>query len=129
MDTFYFYRYELVERSDNSFTLRVVFNGKHPVFDGHFPSKPVVPGVMIMQTVKECFEDIKKMKLLIETADLKFTNPVLPGDDNPLLIDLAYSRIDKEKYEVRSKGYFKEVGYFKMRLSLSEEKTSQQFME
>jgi len=37
------------ERIEDGFRTTVFFNWEHPVFNGHFPEKPVVPGVLLMQ--------------------------------------------------------------------------------
>jgi len=76
------YGCEIVERDGDNILLKVVYNEDHLLFKGHFPSKPVVPGVMLMHTVKECAGNIFGLSTVIVSGDLKFTNPVIPGDEN-----------------------------------------------
>ncbi len=42
-----------VETGGSAFTARVSFNKKHPVFAGHFPGKPIVPGVFLLEILRD----------------------------------------------------------------------------
>ena len=73
-------------------------NKAHSIFDGHFPGQPVVPGVCMMQMVKEILEKDIEQKHLLKTADhLKFLSILDPN---------VHSEIDAEiKSETISEGY------------------------
>ena len=47
------------EITDNSATLLISINAAHPIFEGHFPGQPVVPGVCMIQMIKEMMESIE----------------------------------------------------------------------
>ena len=57
----------------------------HPVFDGHFPGNPVLPGVCTVQIIKELLEEALQRQLRMTNASnikyLGFINP----DHHPLL--------------------------------------------
>ena len=53
-----FYTILSSESSDSTiWTIQVKLNPGHPVYQGHFPGHPVVPGVCLLQLIKECVED------------------------------------------------------------------------
>ncbi len=77
----------------------VSFN--EPYFQGHFPEKPVMPGVLIVEALAQCAcaagllleENRGKLGLFTGIEGMKFRRQVLPGD--VLLLEaefLAYRR-------------------------------------
>lgn len=58
----------------------------HPLFEGHFPGRPVLPGVCQMQIIKELVEQHIGQSLNYSSIrELKFLNPVIPPHDHCLL--------------------------------------------
>lgn len=51
-----FYKVNACERTDSGFMFNVSLMPDSEVYEGHFPGKPVAPGVCMMQMVKECYE-------------------------------------------------------------------------
>lgn len=55
----------------------------HSVFNGHFPNLPVVPGVCMMQMVKEIIENIEGERFVIEEApNVKFLSVLNPIENS-----------------------------------------------
>ena len=68
----------------------------HPVFDGHFPGNPILPGVCTLQIVCELLSKYLDQKLmLIKSDSIKFISLVVPTE-NPLL-DYEISFNSKEE--------------------------------
>lgn len=60
-------------------------NEEHPLFQGHFPGEPILPGVVLLQLFKEEAEKFYKQKLqLSEAKNVKFTALIKPGHNHPL---------------------------------------------
>ncbi|MDR5590330.1 hydroxymyristoyl-ACP dehydratase [Christiangramia sp. SM2212] len=67
-------------------TLKV--NKDHDIYRGHFPGRPVTPGVVLMQLFKEDAERIFDKKLQLVRADnVKFTAVFDPTQDNELILE------------------------------------------
>ena len=80
-----FYRIEYIQREPNSVSCRIVFNDQHDIFKGHFPSQPVVPGVCMMQMVKELLEEQTDRNLWLRNAgQVKFLQLITP-DIQPMI--------------------------------------------
>ena len=105
------------ENIENGFKTVIVFNWEHPGFKGHFPSRPVVPGVLLMQMVKECFETFLAVSTVIEGADLKFTKPVTPQTAPELKLEVTFAN-DNDRYKVKSGGHDGETKFFKINMEL-----------
>jgi 3-hydroxyacyl-[acyl-carrier-protein] dehydratase len=60
------------------FTIRL--NPDHPIYLGHFPGNPVVPGVCQVQMIKELTSAILKTDLVIYKSDnIKFLSMIVPS--------------------------------------------------
>jgi 3-hydroxyacyl-[acyl-carrier-protein] dehydratase len=86
-----FYRIEYLQRDPNSVSCKVAFNKQHDIFKGHFPNQPVVPGVCMMQMVKELLEQQTDQTLWMRNADqVKFLQLVTP-DVQPI-VNIAWQK-------------------------------------
>jgi 3-hydroxyacyl-[acyl-carrier-protein] dehydratase len=71
-------------------TVRLSVN--HQIFEGHFPNKPITPGVCLMQIVKEILMNkIQCSLLMVESSNIKFLNPVNPCENDTITISINYS--------------------------------------
>lgn len=96
----FFYITEL-ERDHSVVTAILRLDAGHPIFGGHFPGQPVVPGVCMMQMVKEVTEQALGKELQLVRADLlKFLAFVVPEENKTLRINLTIHSRENEETEV-----------------------------
>ena len=70
----------------------LVINAGHNIFEGHFPGQPVVPGVCMMQMIKEIMEQVTgKSSDLIKAGEMKFLAIIDPRQNNILQAKLKYA--------------------------------------
>lgn len=63
-------------------------NKEHPLYNGHFPGRPVTPGVVLMQLFKEEAQRITGEKLrLVRAENVKFISVFDPTDENELVLE------------------------------------------
>ena len=48
---------------------KISINKTHKIFEGHFPGLPIVPGVCMMQIIREIMETTTKKSLKLTAAD------------------------------------------------------------
>ena len=53
---------------------------EHPVYAGHFPGNPVVPGALLLQWLQTCVEQALPGWYVVEVPSSKFLGQVKPGD-------------------------------------------------
>ena len=65
------------ESREASYTIR--FNASHPIFAGHFPGHPIVPGACLIQIAEELVsEHLGQTIHFSAIRNLKFRQPVTP---------------------------------------------------
>ncbi|MCR5453620.1 MAG: hypothetical protein K6F33_01360 [Bacteroidales bacterium] len=82
----YFYRIDGKEpQEDGSVVYNVSLNTTHDVYKGHFPERPITPGVCNIQMIKELAEDLSgRILTLSEISRCRLTAMVTP-DGSPKL--------------------------------------------
>lgn len=81
-----------IEKSGDSSTYILRIPDTHPLFKGHFPESPVLPGVCILQIIKELAEmDLASASPLgySEIKQCKFLTPVAMNQPATVLVTIA----------------------------------------
>ena len=61
------------EQTIDTITAKLRFNKNHDIFKGHFPGMPVVPGVCMVEMMKEILEEVVGKKTKMKKAgNIKF---------------------------------------------------------
>jgi 3-hydroxymyristoyl/3-hydroxydecanoyl-(acyl carrier protein) dehydratase len=64
----------------------------HPSLPGHFPGQPIVPGVVVLERVLEAIETMNGPLGLLRLPQVKFVQPLLPGEFADIVLDGAAPR-------------------------------------
>jgi 3-hydroxyacyl-[acyl-carrier-protein] dehydratase len=87
------------ESSATEIWAELVIDANHKIFEGHFPNQPVVPGVCMMQMIKEILEKILgKETNLVQAAEMKFMAVINPQENNLIQATIKYST-DESSYK------------------------------
>jgi len=114
-----FYTVKNLQQSAGLITADINFNAHHPIFKGHFPTIPVVPGVCMMQLVKETLEQATGIKTRISKASqLKFLSLITPANTPMVMLKLTYSNSGID-YEIQGELLTTDRIFFKMKATLS----------
>lgn len=85
--------YEITDRGERFYTLR--FNASHPVFAGHFPGHPVVPGACLVQIAEELFSlQTGRTVRWCAVRNLKFRQPLTPDMEVTVTMQTNGDRIN-----------------------------------
>jgi len=98
---------------DSNYKIQIELDSTHAIFQGHFPANPIMPGVCMMQIIKELTEKIVSKKLtLSKVNNVKFVAKVNPFTDPILDLELNIL-IDNESIKVKNTTFFKSTNALK----------------
>ena len=111
-----FYKVLSLEKTDSHKHLAVVLiNEKHDVFKGHFPGNPIMPGVCMMQIIKELTEQITKSSLIMQTLTyVKFMALINPDVTPELRLELDITTTEDNLVKVKNATFFNETVALKL---------------
>ncbi|MFB9078157.1 3-hydroxyacyl-ACP dehydratase [Flavobacterium procerum] len=96
--------------SDTKYNFRILVNAKHEVFNGHFPGNPIMPGVCMIQIIKELTESVTKSSLFIQTlTNVKFMALINPNVTPELVLELDITTTEDDLVKVKNTTYFNET--------------------
>ncbi len=90
------------EASGDEISARISFNEDHPVFKGHFPGNPIVPGVVQVQIFKDLLEQKLGRKLFLnQTKFIKFLNVINPLMAGEVQFEIFYTKLNEDNFNVK----------------------------
>lgn len=101
--------------SDSKYTITILVNEKHEVFKGHFPGNPIMPGVCMIQIIKELTEKITQQTLMIQTlSNVKFMALINPESTPELRLELDIATTEENLVKVKNTTYFNDTVALKL---------------
>lgn len=101
--------------SDSKYNITILINEKHEVFKGHFPGNPIMPGVCMIQIIKELTESITKSSLMIQSlANVKFMALINPEVTPELRLELDVTITEDDLVKVKNTTYFNDTTALKL---------------
>jgi 3-hydroxyacyl-[acyl-carrier-protein] dehydratase len=90
---------EIVERTDSRIVCTKVFTGDEDFFAGHYPGRPLVPGVLLCEAAMQCGAILLadhlsaraegEMPVATRMNDVRFKRMVRPGETIRIDVDLV----------------------------------------
>ena len=111
-----FFTINSLEVSGPDIKAELEINAGHRIFEGHFPGQPVVPGVCMMQMVKEIIEKVTGKRTDLRKAhEMKFVAIIDPSKNN-IISAMIKHVIDESGTLTVSAVFFKdELVHFKFK--------------
>jgi 3-hydroxyacyl-[acyl-carrier-protein] dehydratase len=101
--------------TDSKYSITILVNEKHEIFKGHFPGNPIMPGVCMIQIIKELTEKITESTLMIQTlSNVKFMALINPENNSELRLELDITMTDDNLVKVKNTTYFNETVALKL---------------
>jgi 3-hydroxyacyl-[acyl-carrier-protein] dehydratase len=104
--------------STDAFNALLSLNKDHDILKGHFPGQPVVPGVCMMQIVRELVEyDLKRNLRLAGADNMKFLSILDPNQTAEVTANILYKEEDGV-ISVNASLFSGAVTFFKLKATL-----------
>ena len=88
---------------EGEFNISFNCNSEHKIFDGHFPGEPILPGVCMVQFVRECLEKVLNKKLQLNSSKtVKFINIINPINEKLLVLEIKTTYTEDGLVEARA---------------------------
>jgi 3-hydroxyacyl-[acyl-carrier-protein] dehydratase len=91
--------YQLISfiRNENGISVVIKLNGAHPVFQGHFPGNPILPGICTVEIARELLEKAMNKKLILRSAgNIKYLGFISPSATPEVQFNLAIQQNSTE---------------------------------
>jgi len=111
-----FYKIISLEKTaESKYLAMILINEEHEVFQGHFPGNPIMPGVCMMQIIKELTEQITKSSLFMQSlSNVKFMALINPFNTPELRLELDLVTTDEGLIKVKNISYFNDTVALKL---------------
>jgi 3-hydroxyacyl-[acyl-carrier-protein] dehydratase len=85
----------LTEGDDSKFSFIIELNPSHKIFNGHFPGNPILPGVCMVQILKELLINYLDCKLILKNAgSIKYLSFIDPMVNNIIHINVEMNKTE-----------------------------------
>lgn len=102
-----FFEIETQETAETTIDSQIALNVNHPIYKGHFPQQPVVPGVCMMQLLAELTSNALGRKVQLKKANqAKFLVPIVPENAPNLTVNIKY--VEQEMGSLKITGAIKD---------------------
>ena len=74
-----FYKIIEISRQENDYEVIAELSETHPIYAGHFPSQPVVPGMCTLTSIRDCLHKILNRDIIFnQIKECKFVSALIP---------------------------------------------------
>jgi 3-hydroxyacyl-[acyl-carrier-protein] dehydratase len=110
------YTISRLSSAGDKFHASVQIDPNHPLFKGHFPGQPVVPGVVLIKIIRDITKALTQKELLLEQGtNLKFLNLVDPVKDPEFTVSGSVDFRDEARIAVNAAVSSGEMVFFKFK--------------
>ena len=87
----------LCESSSYKLSVLIQLNPSHEIFKGHFPGNPILPGVCIVQILKEILMYQLNNKLILSDASsIKYLSFINPEVNSMIIFDVEFKEMKND---------------------------------
>lgn len=112
---------KVVKADESEYCISFNCNPDHKIFEGHFPGEPILPGVCMVQFVRESLENMINKKLKLKSSKtVKFVNIIDPRKHEELVLEIKANYSESGFIEAKAAIKNENTQFFQMRGSWTE---------
>jgi 3-hydroxyacyl-[acyl-carrier-protein] dehydratase len=112
------YKIQSIAETDQTIQAAVMLEAAHPIFKGHFPGHPVLPGVCMLEMITEIVGNhVQKRARITSAPMIKFLNMIDPNKDPMIQFEIKYEA-GTNNILIQGKIYARERMFMKFQLNL-----------
>lgn len=113
-----FYTITKQEHHPGAVKATISIDKNHKIFEGHFPGHPIVPGVCMMQIIREVMQEMTGKSLNIANADMiKFLTIINPVENSEVDLRVDYTE-ENNAFQLNATLFSGTTVFFKFRSTL-----------
>jgi len=94
---------QVSQETPGKYSFSIELNTAHPIFGGHFPGNPVVPGVCLTEIIRELTEIIVQTPIQLKSANyIKFMSVVNPLEHPAITVEIKINQQDTPEIQAES---------------------------
>ena len=99
-------------------TTKITINANHPIFKGHFPEQPVLPGVCQLDIITEILSEYLQKDITIsQSRNIKYPGMIIPGKIDELTVEIVQNNDDGT--EITSRIFSDDSVFLKAKIKFS----------
>jgi 3-hydroxyacyl-[acyl-carrier-protein] dehydratase len=105
---------DTLEKTEGLIRADIHIDETHPIFEGHFPGQPVLPGVCMLEMLKEILEQANATNYLLESAaTVKFLTMFTPPQCKTAVFEIKTAILPEDKLSVNATLKFEQLVFLK----------------
>lgn len=115
-----FFKIKKVDESEGLIKAILEINPDHEIFKGHFPGQPVVPGVCMIEMIKELFERARSIRTrLVRSDQAKFLAMIDPRKISRIEAEIKYKPAAQDEIDISSSLFHESTTFLKFKAIFS----------
>ncbi len=111
---------QIEQNTPTEIQAEISLDKQHPIFKGHFPNMPVLPGVcmikMVKDTINQTYEEAYQIS---QASNIKFLVALNPEEVSALQLKIKIKEKTTEHLKIDSQLFNEEHTFFKFRATMS----------
>lgn len=114
-----FYTIHRIDKADPDWKVTIELNPDHAIYKGHFPEQPIVPGVCMLQMIKESAEEIVGSPLQFsQITSCKFLSAIDPTVTCTLELSIKWEETEENIIKLQAGGSYSGTEFIKVKATL-----------